>query len=58
VVIGGVEQKVQFLCLDLPHSADCYVVTLPAENTEAYLEGHNQAFAPSRRETRCCGRQN
>jgi transposase len=45
VVIGGVEQKAHFLCMDLPHSDDCFVVAFPAENTEAFLEGHNQAFA-------------
>jgi transposase len=45
VVIGGVEQKAHFLCLDLPHSDDCFVVAFPAENSEAFLEGHNQAFA-------------
>src|SRR5450631_1318514 len=45
VVIGGVEQKAHFQCLDLPHSDDCFVVAFPAENTEAFLEGHNQAFA-------------
>jgi hypothetical protein len=31
--------------MDLPHSDDCFVVAFPAENTEAFLEGHNQAFA-------------
>jgi transposase len=45
VVIAGVEQKVHFQCFDLPHSDDCFVVAFPAENTEAFLEGHNQAFA-------------
>lgn len=45
VVIGGVEQKAHFLCLDLPHSDDSFVVAFPAENTESFLEGHNQAFA-------------
>lgn len=45
VVVGGVEQKAHFLCLDLPHSDDCFVMAFPAENTEAFLEGHNQAFA-------------
>ena len=44
-VIGGVEQKAHFQCFDLPHSDDCFVVAFPAENTEAFLEGHNQAFA-------------
>ena len=44
VVIGGVEQKAHFLCIDLPHSDDSFVMAFPAENTEAFLEGHNQAF--------------
>ena len=45
VVIGGVEQKAHFQCFDLPYSDDCLVIALPAETTEAFLEGHNQAFA-------------
>jgi transposase len=45
VVIAGVEQKAHFQCLDLPYSDDCFVVAFPAENTEAFCEGHNQAFA-------------
>jgi transposase len=45
VVIGGVEQKGHFLCMDLPQSDDCFVMAFPAENTESFLEGHNQAFA-------------
>lgn len=45
VVIAGVEQKAHFQCFDLPHSDDCLVIAFPAENTEAFLEGHNQAFA-------------
>ena len=45
VVIGGVEQKAHFLCVDLPHSDDAFVVAFPAENTESFCEGHNQAFA-------------
>lgn len=44
VVIAGVEQKAHFQCMDLPHSDDCFVIAFPAENTEAFLEGHNQAF--------------
>jgi transposase len=31
--------------MDLPQSDDCFVIAFPAENTEAFLEGHNQAFA-------------
>jgi hypothetical protein len=45
VAIGGVEHKAHFQCMDLPYSDDCFVVAFPAENTEAFLEGHNQAFA-------------
>jgi transposase len=45
VVIAGVEQKAHFFCLDLPQSDDCFVMAFPAENTESFLEGHNQAFA-------------
>ena len=44
-MIAGVEQKAHFQCFDLPHSDDCFVIAFPAENTEAFLEGHNQAFA-------------
>jgi len=31
--------------MDLPHSDDCFVMAFPAETTEAFLEGHMQAFA-------------
>ena len=31
--------------MDLPHSDDCFVMAFPAEKTEAFCEGHNQAFA-------------
>jgi len=44
-VIAGVEQKVHYLVMDLPHSDDCFVVAFPAETTEAFLEGHVRAFA-------------
>jgi transposase len=43
--IGGVEQQAHFLCMDLPHSDDAFVVAFPAENTESFCEGHKQAFA-------------
>ncbi|MBM3794301.1 MAG: transposase [Acidobacteria bacterium] len=42
VVIGGIEQKAHFLCMDLPHSDACFVVAFSAENTESFLEGHNR----------------
>jgi transposase len=45
VVIAGVEQKAHFQFFYLPYSYDCFVIAFPAENTEAFLEGHNQAFA-------------
>jgi transposase len=45
VVIAGVEQKANYLAMDLPHSDDCFVVAFPAETTEAFLEGHVRAFA-------------
>jgi transposase len=45
VVIAGVEQKAHYLAMDLPHSDDCFVMVFPAETTEAFLEGHAQAFA-------------
>jgi transposase len=44
VVIAGQEQKAHYFCLDLPHSDDCFVMAFPAETTEAFLEGHVQAF--------------
>jgi len=43
-VIGGVEMKVHFFCVDLPHSDDMFVKAYPAETTEAFLDGHNAAF--------------
>ena len=45
VVIGGVEQKAHCFILDLPHSDRCFVKAYPAENTEAFLDGHVSAFA-------------
>jgi transposase len=45
VVIAGVERKAHYLAMDLPQSDDCFVMAFPAETTEAFLEGHNQAFA-------------
>ena len=45
VVIGGIEQKAYFFVLDLPHSDACYVRAYPAATSEAWLDGHNHAFA-------------
>jgi transposase len=44
VVIGGEERKAHYLAMDLPQSDDCFVMAFPSETTEAFLEGHNQAF--------------
>ncbi len=45
VVIAGVEQRAHFFAMDLPHSDGCFVVAYPAAITEAWLDGHNRAFA-------------
>ncbi len=45
VVIGGVQRKAHYLTVDLPQSDDSFVMAFPAETTEAFLEGHNHAFA-------------
>lgn len=44
VTVGGEEQKAHFLCVDLPHSDDSFVMAFPRETSEAFLEGHRQAF--------------
>ena len=44
-IVGGVERKVHYFVLDLPHSDGCFVKAYPAETTEAFLEGHVSAFA-------------
>ena len=43
--LGGVERKIRFLAFDLPHSDGYFVVTYPAETTEAFCDGHVRAFA-------------
>ncbi|MDA8248876.1 MAG: IS21 family transposase [Rhodospirillales bacterium] len=44
-VIGGVERKVHFFAMDLPHSDAGFVQAYPAETTEAFCAGHVAAFA-------------
>src|SRR5213079_2600562 len=44
-VISGVERKIHFFAMDLPHSDACFVVGYPAETTEAFCDGHNAAFS-------------
>ena len=43
--IAGVECKIHFFAMDLPHSDACFVRAYPAETTEAFCDGHNAAFA-------------
>jgi len=44
-IVAGVECTAHYLAMDLPHSDDIFVMAFPAESTEAFLEGHIQAFA-------------
>jgi transposase len=44
-VIGGERCKIHLFCLDLPHSDACFVKAYPAERIEAFLDGHDAAFA-------------
>jgi hypothetical protein len=37
VVIAGVEQKVHYLAIGLPHSNDCFVAAFPAETGRGRL---------------------
>src|SRR5690349_10395653 len=42
--IAGIERKIHFFAVDLPHSDACFVQAYPAETTEAFCDGHNAAF--------------
>jgi transposase len=44
-VIGGVERKIHFLAMSLPHSDACFVKAYPGETTEAFCDGHVAGFA-------------
>lgn len=44
-VIGGVECKLHYFALALPHSDAFFIRAYPAETTEAFCDGHNAAFA-------------
>ena len=44
-VIGGVERKIHFLVVDLPHSDAIFVKAYPRETSEAFSDGHIAAFA-------------
>jgi len=43
-IIAGVERKIHFLVIDLPHSDACFVKAYPGETTEAFCDGHVAAF--------------
>ena len=43
--IAGVERKIHFFAMDLPHSDACFVQAYPAETAEACCDGHNAAFS-------------
>jgi transposase len=43
--IAGVERKIHFFAIDLPHSDACFVQAYPAETAEAFCAGHNAAFS-------------
>src|SRR5438445_3353283 len=43
-VIAGVERKIHFFAMELPHSDGCVVQAYSAESTEAFCEGHNVSF--------------
>src|SRR6202790_2229908 len=43
--IAGVECKIHFFAMDLPHSDACFAQAFPAETAEAFCDGHNAAFS-------------
>jgi transposase len=47
--IAGVEGKIHFFAMDLPHSDACFVRAYPAETTEAFCDGHNAACSTGRK---------
>lgn len=43
-IIGGIERKIHFLVMDLPHSDTCFLKAYPAETTVAFCDAHVAAF--------------
>ena len=43
--VGGVERKIHFLAMSLPHSDACFVAAYPGETTEAFCDGHVSGFS-------------
>ena len=44
-VIGGVEGKLHYFAMSLPHSDAFFMKAYPAETTEAFCDGHTAAFS-------------
>jgi transposase len=44
-VIGGVQRKLHYFAMALPHSDAFFIKVYPAETTEAFCDGHVSAFA-------------
>ncbi len=44
-IIAGVRHRAHFFVMTLPHSDACFVSAYPAATAEAWLDGHNRAFA-------------
>ena len=44
-IIAGVMHRAHFFVMTLPHSDACFVAACPAAAAEAWLDGHNAAFA-------------
>ena len=44
-IIAGVRHRAHFFVMTLPHSDACFVCAYPAATVEAWLDGHNRAFA-------------
>ncbi|HXP08655.1 MAG TPA: IS21 family transposase [Acidobacteriaceae bacterium] len=45
IVLNGKIERAHFFAMDLPHSDAAFVMAFPTETSEAFAEGHNQAFA-------------
>ena len=44
-IIASVRYRAHFFVMTLPHSDACFVSAYPAATAEAWLDGHNRAFA-------------
>lgn len=42
--IGGIERKIHFLVMEMPHSDACFLKAYPGETTEAFCDAHVAAF--------------